>query len=66
MFLAVVLGIGDVQTTDISNEWKSILMKVGAGATVVVAIMILYQFFMKPLGETNDYFADLRKDLELS
>lgn len=41
-------------------------MMVGAGATIVVTATILYGFFIKPVRETNDYFGDLKKDLELS
>jgi hypothetical protein len=65
VFLAIILGIRDIQT-GISDDWKSMIMIVGTSATIAVTAIILYGFFIRPVRETNDYFGDLRKDLELS
>lgn len=65
LFLAVILGIDGVQTTDVSGEWKLLLEVMGVIALTLVSSLTLYRFFWTPLRKTDRYFTALRKALSL-
>jgi len=65
LLLAVILGVNDVRTTDMSDEWQLIL-EIAGGVTVIVSSSLVYsRYFRTPVKETDKYFGALRKSLGL-